>query len=50
MHDATPSPAFDDTERTTRRPSPMRDRLDDIDYDLDYELALDDIEFPDASA
>jgi len=47
MHDATPNHASDGAERRDRRPSPVRDPLDDIDYDLDYELALDDFEAPD---
>lgn len=42
MREATPPPASD---VAPRRPSPVRDRLDDIDYDLDYELALDDLEY-----
>jgi hypothetical protein len=50
MHGATPIQASDMSEhrvheRRDRRPSPVRDALDDIDYDLDYELALDDIEY-----
>jgi hypothetical protein len=50
MHDAAPFQASDMSEhrvneRRDRRPSPVRDPLDDIDYDLDYELALDDIEY-----
>jgi hypothetical protein len=50
MRDATPIQASDTSEhrvneRRDRRPSPVRDALDDIDYDLDYELALDDIEY-----
>jgi hypothetical protein len=47
MHNATPNHASDNADRRDRRPSPVRDRLDDIDYDLDYELELDDFEPPD---
>jgi hypothetical protein len=46
MQNATPNHASDSADRRDRRPSPVRDRLDDIDYDLDYELALDDFEPP----
>lgn len=42
MADATANQASEGAESRVRRPSPVRDRLDDIDYDLDYELELDD--------
>jgi hypothetical protein len=41
MNEATTQQLSDSAERRDRRPSPVRDRLDDIDYDLDYELELD---------
>jgi hypothetical protein len=31
----------DGADVRTGRPSPVRDRLDDIDYDLDYELEIE---------
>lgn len=45
MPEATANQANDGADSRTRRPrpSPVRDRLDDIDYDLDYELELDDL-------
>ena len=43
MPDATANQATDGAESRLRRPSPVRDRLDDIDYDLDYELEIDDL-------
>jgi hypothetical protein len=41
MQDATFNHASE-LDGHERKPSPVRDPLDDIDYDLDYELALDD--------
>jgi hypothetical protein len=41
MTDVTANQATDGAENDARRPSPVRDRLDDIDYDLDYELEID---------
>jgi hypothetical protein len=43
MTDATAKQAPEGAESGARRPSPVRDRLDDIDYDLDYELEIDDL-------
>jgi hypothetical protein len=43
MTEVTAKQASDGADSTARRPSPVRDRLDDIDYDLDYELEIDDL-------
>jgi hypothetical protein len=44
MHDTSLTELNDGTERRGPRPSPVRDRLDDLDYDLDYERELADFE------
>jgi hypothetical protein len=43
MAEATANQPTDGADSRARGPSPVRDRLDDIDYDLDYELELDDV-------
>lgn len=43
MPDATANQATDSADGRARLPSPVRDRLDDIDYDLDYELEIEDV-------